>query len=109
MNCSEHKFPEGLACEWIGPKIPNSLKILGHDFKVIMLDDNETSNYGSMNPNTNTIRVNKNKTQSQIESTFLHEIIEAINQSLEINLEHRQITALEAGLYQVLKDNKLTF
>ena len=41
------------------------------------------------------------------ESTLIHEIIEAINWELELNLEHNKITALESGLYQVLKDNKL--
>ena len=94
--------------DWVGG-IPNKLKILGHSFDVILIDDNETDRFGSMNPNTNTIRLNKNKTQSQIETTLLHEIIEALDHNLEIKLEHRQISALEAGLYQVLKDNKLSF
>jgi len=74
-----------------------------------MIDDRESGDYGSLNPNTNTIRLNKNKTQSQIESTLLHEIIEALNINLELRLEHPQISALEAGLYQVIKDNQITF
>ena len=89
--------------------IPNNIKILGHTYAIIMIDDRENGDYGSLNPNTNTIRLNKNKTQSQIESTLLHEIIEALNMNLELRLEHPQISAIEAGLYQILKDNQITF
>jgi len=89
--------------------IPDNIKILGHNYTIIMIDDRESGDYGSLNPNTNTIRLNKNKTQSQIESTLLHEIIEALNINLELRLEHPQISALEAGLYQVIKDNQITF
>lgn len=89
--------------------IPNTIKVLGHDYHVVIIDSSETDPYGSMNPSTNTIRLNKNKVQSQIDSTLLHEIIEALNHDLELRLEHNQISSLEAGLYQVLKDNKLHF
>lgn len=43
------------------------------------------------------------------ESTLLHEIIEVINDLNELGLKHHQICALETGLWQVLKDNKLRF
>jgi len=90
-------------------KIPSKLKILGHDYTVKLVDLNETDTYGNINLNTNIIRINHNKTQSQQETTLLHEIIEALNFNLELELKHNQITALEAGLYQVLKDNRLKF
>ena len=90
-------------------KILDKVKVLGHDYKILMVDLNETDQFGTMNQNTLIIRLNKNKAQSQINETLLHEIIEALNHDLEIGLEHRQISAIEAGLYQVLKDNKLHF
>lgn len=90
-------------------RIPEKIKILGHDYAVVMVDLNETDTYGNMNPSTNVIRLNKNKAQSQIDSTLLHEILEALNQGLELRLEHNQISSLEAGIYQVFKDNKLHF
>ena len=90
-------------------KIPNKIKVLGHEFSVNMVDLSETDTFGNMNPNTCAIRLNKNKCQSQIEETLLHEIIEAIDNNLELKFEHPQITALSATLYQVLKDNKLAF
>lgn len=89
--------------------IPSKLKILGHEYTVKLVDLNETDKFGSMNPNTNTIRINRNKAPSQQESTLLHEIIEALNCNLELGLDHKQITGLEAGLYQVLKDNRMKF
>lgn len=90
-------------------QIPEKVKVLGHDYTILMVDLNETDQFGTMNQNTLTIRLNKNKAQSQINETLLHEIIEALNHDLEIGLEHHQISEIEAGLYQVLKDNKLHF
>lgn len=42
-------------------------------------------------------------------STLIHEIIEQLNYHLEMKLEHPQITQLESGLYQVIKDNPHLF
>jgi hypothetical protein len=39
------------------------------------------------------------------ESSILHEIIEAINYHLQLNLKHAQIMALETGLYGALNDS----
>lgn len=39
------------------------------------------------------------------EEVLLHEIVEAINHSLELQFEHDQITAISSALYQVLADN----
>jgi len=38
-------------------------------------------------------------------SAIIHETIEALDYHLELDLPHRAIMALEAGLYQVLVDN----
>ncbi len=43
------------------------------------------------------------------EQIFLHEIVEAINESHELNLPHRTICTLSQSLYQVLADNCLRF
>lgn len=89
--------------------IPDKIKILGYDYTIKMIDLNETEKFGNLDMNTLTIRLNENKAQSQIDSTLLHEIIEAINFHLGLELKHYQINALEAGLYQVLKDNNINF
>ena len=90
-------------------QIPDRLKILGLDYTVKLLDDNETGWFGSHNGSTQIIRLNINKHPDQIASTLLHEIIEALNMHCELALTHNQMSALEAGLYQVLKGNKLSF
>jgi hypothetical protein len=90
-------------------KIPKSVKILGHTYSVKEYESYPSDTYGSHDPNTLTIRLNNNKNATQIASTLLHECIEAVNHLLELGLEHRQISGLESGLYQVLKDNHLTF
>ena len=51
------------------------------------------------------IRLDAHLPRQQLESTLLHEIIEALNHALELKLEHGAIAGLEAGLYQVLTDN----
>jgi len=89
--------------------IPDKIKILGYDYTIKMIDLNETEKFGNLDMNTLTIRLNENKAQSQIDSTLLHEIFEAINFHLGLELKHYQINALEAGLYQVLKDNNISF
>jgi len=53
------------------------------------------------------IRLSDDLGEDMRDSTLLHEIIEALNYHLELKLEHNQITSLEAGLYQTLKDNNL--
>ena len=89
--------------------IPQKLKVLGLDYEVKLIDGNETEWFGSHNGNTQTIRLNANKHQDQVASTLLHEIIEAIDMHLELGLAHQQISALESGLYQVMKENRLSF
>ena len=41
------------------------------------------------------------------ESTLLHEIIEVINGQNDLGLKHWQVSVLETGLWQVLKENGL--
>ena len=47
--------------------------------------------------------------QQQQEETLIHEIIETIDTMCELNLEHPDMSVLSTSLYQVLKENKLTF
>ena len=56
---ADKSFSTELQGDFIGGKIPSKLKILGHSFNIILIDDNESSNFGSMNSNTNTIQNSK--------------------------------------------------
>lgn len=89
-------------------KIPKKIKISGHVLKikeVAELDNNQ--NLGRYTMSKNEILLDKNSDVQQKESTFFHEIIEALNSMYEIGLKHRDISTLENSLYQVLKDNNL--
>lgn len=55
------------------------------------------------------ITIDESLPQDKKEETLLHEIIEALNGYYSLNLEHRTISVLGFGLYQVLKENKLSF
>ncbi len=90
-------------------KIPKKLKMFGHKITVkyeanYARDENRL---GSSCGQTLEIKLDPGLSPSSIESTLIHEIIEQINWHLELKLEHSTISQLEAGLYQVLKDNKL--
>jgi len=91
--------------------IPEKLKIFGHDYVVMMHDQDEVGNYhlGTHIHRSTEILINRSQSKTQMESTLIHEIIEALNVYQELNLKHDQVVRLETGLYQVLKDNKLDF
>lgn len=92
--------------------LPKSIKIGGHKYKVTLknLETGEaTQNCGYCKTCLNELVINSELPPQQQESTLLHETLEAINWLHELKLEHNQLMSLEASLYQVLHDNKLTF
>lgn len=91
-------------------KIPKTLKIGGQVYRVLVkdfVDEGNESLCGYAIAGDNIIAINHALPQSQQESTFLHEVIEVVNNNYELKLEHPVIQTLEAALYQVLVDNKL--
>ena len=85
------------------------LKILGYDYTVgsFSAKESNATNCGFCVFSEQHIGIDQDLSPDMKNSTLLHEIIEALNFHLELKLEHSAITALEGGLYQVLKDNKL--
>lgn len=84
------------------------IKILGYDTAVKYsptLEDGGSEKVGRWLSAKQTIILDPNCCQQAQESTLLHEIIEALDYYLELELDHRVITSLEAGLYSVLTDN----
>lgn len=89
-------------------KIPNSLKIGGHTFKVIQKDLKDLS--GETNFCNLEIYINKNTKQSVKEVTLLHEIIcHCINTTFtgDSHKAHAFMDSISEQIYQVLVDNKL--
>jgi len=88
-------------------QIPKRIKIGGLVFKVELHDNLTTGqgSYGQMRPVDMKIVIDSTIAKPMQESTFLHEIIEVLNTNLELGMEHKVISAMESGLYQVIKDN----
>ena len=91
--------------------MPQSVTILGYKYAIGFEDSfNEGKDtMGSCNSMKQKILINEKCCMQQQQSTLLHEIIEALNYHLELDLEHSTIMGLETGLYQTLKENKLVF
>ncbi len=81
-----------------------NLKIGGHNYKVQFVDGVGVS-MGMSAKIDNTIKITKDMTDSQKESTLLHEIIHALVDNFGVELTEQSVSILGEGLYQVLKDN----
>ena len=91
--------------------LPQRLKIGGFEYSVV-LEENfaaGTHYFGLIKPMTQEIVLDKRLHPTRYGETLLHEIVEAINNHCELDLEHRQISALAFQLHQVLRDNRLVF
>lgn len=90
--------------------ILKKIKILGHIYEVILENDfiTETGgNTGRCNNYTNQIHICSKLPESAQHEVLIHEIIEALNYRLELDLEHHKICALGEVLNQILLDNEL--
>jgi len=89
----------------------DSIKIGGLTYKVIFDEfiTTDRSELGNVSITSQTIRIAQNSTIEQQEETLLHEVVEVINSSCDLDLEHNQIATLSYILYQVLKDNQIEF
>jgi hypothetical protein len=82
------------------------MKILGYDYRLIKEATFEKIGAaGRLHSNLQEIQIASNLVPQQVASTVLHEIIEALNYHLQLDLNHNAIMSLEASLYQVLTDN----
>lgn len=83
--------------------IPTSLKIGGHLITIKQVELEEDNGYYESAENT--ITINSKLPLSQKESTLIHEILHVLNGTLS----HTLLDSLSEQLYQVLKDNTLSF
>ena len=85
----------------------NKLKILAYDYAVRIREGLaiEHEALATNNSFTREITVDSISAKHNPEAEIFHEIVEALNAELELNMEHRVITALSSVLAAVLKDN----
>ena len=82
------------------------LRILGYDYTVDTSKvQRDMDACGRADFCLQVISVANDLSDDQMRSTMLHEIIEVLDYSLDLQLDHGKICQLEAGLYAVLKTN----
>jgi hypothetical protein len=73
-------------------ELDKTIEQIGQNAGLINFDDMKINIASDLNPNVKA-------------SVLIHEVIEAINYHLELDLKHPQIMALEVGFHQVLSEN----
>lgn len=87
----------------------DTIKILGHEYTIERSPMGLIGNPGECNYFYNLIRIANDMPETTQTEVLLHEIIEAICNRCEVEVEHRVITIISEGLHQVLRENKLKF
>ena len=83
------------------------IKIFGWTYKI---DKSKNSKQldgaiGQLSPCKTVLHIAKDACLVAQESILIHEMVEALNFHLDLNLDHRKINLLEIGIHTVLKDN----
>lgn len=86
-------------------KIPKILKIGGYYITVRVTPDVPNDNCGQFDIKKNEMLLHANQEPTQLEASLIHEILHAIN----ITLDENQVEFISQALYQVIKDNNLVF
>ena len=82
------------------------MNILGYEYRVVSYETaDDSGSYGRFHSKTQKLQIANDLCVEQKISTVLHEILEAVNYHLEIQLTHQNIMSLETALYQVMKEN----
>lgn len=83
------------------------ITILGYSYTVDKSNtlDDMAGNIGLCDLDKKILSVAKEVDDDYTDSVILHEILEAINYHLDINLSESQIKQLEVGLHQTLNEN----
>ena len=81
----------------------NDIKIGGKTFIVKFIDG--LGDYGSTDFDTQTILIRNGMTEENKLSTIIHECLEVLNETYDLDLKHQTIQTLEAGLFQIYQNN----
>ena len=85
------------------------ITVLGMKHTITYFESNcrTDDNMGRSDTKMGQITLCKGMPQDIEEQTLLHEIIHVIDGNLSTNMSEKQVTAISAGLYAVIKENKL--
>lgn len=86
-------------------KIPQKIKIFSHTYRVKLVPSSEIddNSCGTTDSAVNLIKIRNDLTKTQLEETFFHEIIHAMNSEIK----ESEVEWLAQGLYSILTINNL--
>lgn len=87
--------------------IPNKVRLVGKDY-LLVENTAGLARMGALGTTSNLdalIDYSMDQSLTQLRDTLLHEVIHAVDYSMCLGLEERQVHALAAGLLGVLRDN----
>ena len=87
-------------------RIPDHVYLGGIRIPVLIKYEGMDDAFGYYKSNEHEIWINGNFPIDIQHSTFIHELIEAIDTMWELKLKHSQIVALENGLYQAFTSSR---
>jgi hypothetical protein len=82
-------------------RIPAEFRLLGHTIPVLF-EHIEGGDYGTWDTEDFYVALNENMKGTIVGETYCHEIIEAMNDIMELHIDHATIQRLGAGLHQIL-------
>ena len=84
-------------------RIPSKIKVGGHVYTIELVDHELIeSDCGEVNRARSTIRLRNDLTASQLEESFIHEVVHLIN----LSWDEERVEFISNIIYQILKDNK---
>lgn len=91
--------------------IPDKIKVGGHIIKIEKVRVQDIDSPGEYNGYFKLIRLrNESDTpESGISEAFLHEILECIKMTNNLQIDHTHLTVMSESLFQIMHDNKLSF
>lgn len=86
--------------------IPESVKILSHNYRVVQdLDPATSKYYGFIDHNAGVIRLSQELIDTLLRRTIVHEVVHAIDVQLDLGLTEAQVTALGTCVDSFIIDN----
>lgn len=91
-------------------KIPGEIKVGGHRIKISLADANAIDSEGTYDYQFRNIRIRGGDySESTLAETLLHEILECIKHLYQLDLSHKDLTAISEVLFGIIRVNNLDF
>lgn len=92
------------------PSIPETVTVIGKVFRIVQVDINDHDGLdeeadGNQDRGKQVIKVRTGRAPDYIKDTVIHELIHAIDESLDLGMKEKQVARLATGLLAVLNDN----